>query len=197
MDRKTAHPALSPSTLVLASLGSLVATFALGRLGLAGTLAGAAVAPVLVALSQEVSRRSARRAARAGSTVVSRAGDFRGTGERLRGLLDAVRWRRVAVTGAAAFGLVVAAVTVADLLLGESVASGRERTFIPSGGAGGGGGDGGNDGEEEPPPAEMPPREGPVTTVPEDPAAPTTTETPDPSGEETTTTGPGPTTTEE
>jgi hypothetical protein len=122
----------------LAAIGSASATFLLGSFGLAGTVLGAALTPVIVALVSELVRRPAR-------TVTVRAGAVRtGTaqarprtidrGERRSRLsFDHVRPKRVVITGLAAFAAVVAAVSIADLASGGSVTSGRDSTFFTPG----------------------------------------------------------------
>ena len=72
----------------LAAIGSASATFLLGSFGLAGTVLGAALAPVIVALVSELVRRPAR-------TVTVRAGRS-GRGRRRPG-----RARSTAASGAA------------------------------------------------------------------------------------------------
>jgi hypothetical protein len=170
---------ISPGTLALASLGSAAATFLIARFGLGGTLVGAALSPVIVALVAEAVRRPAEGIrARAGAVGprggAARAGRTVYRVERRPGLgFDRVSWRRVLLTGVAAFALVVTAVTVADLGLGNSVASDRETTFF------------GRAETDPKSPAEEPDEEAP--TVPTETVAP---ETPPPEEEPGTTTLP-------
>ncbi len=133
-------PGIAPGTLSLAAVGSASATFLLGSFGLAGTVLGAALTPVIVALVSELVRRPAR-------TVTVRTGAVRtGTAHarprartidrverRSRVFSDQVPWKRVVITGLAAFAAVVAAVSIADLASGGSVASGRDSTFFTPG----------------------------------------------------------------
>ena len=127
---------ISATTLALAALGSAAATFVIARFGLEGTIAGAALMPVVVALVTELARRPARRVrARTGAVRPTRAPDapprrvYRAEREP-RVALGRVSWSRVFATAGVAFGLVVGAVTIADIGLGRSVASDRDTTFF-------------------------------------------------------------------
>jgi hypothetical protein len=150
-----ASAGLSPVTLGLASLGSVVATVLVSQFGLAGTILGAALAPVVVTVVAELARRPVERVARMPSgarAIVSR---------RAR-----VRWKLVGLTSAAAFAVAVAFFTVPDLIAGDSVVSDRPTTFFhaPNDGSGGG---------EPIAPATTTPET--TTTAPELPTAPTET----------------------
>lgn len=166
---------------MLASVGSACATFLIARFGLEGTIVGAALSPVLVALVAEAVRRPAQgirsraggvqprpRTARPARTVYK-------VERRPRLGFDRVSWRRVLLTGAAAFALVVTAVTLADIGLGNSVASDRDTTFF-----------GRADTARPKPPADEPVEETPTvpadTVTPEPPPAeeePETTTSPE------------------
>jgi hypothetical protein len=124
---------ISPATLALAALASATTTFLLGSVGLAGTIVGAALTPVLVAVVTEFARKPADRLRTAAVRVPSSRGGertvFRVEREPRR-LLDRISWRRALLTGLGAFALVVAAVTLADLGRGTSVVSDRGTTFF-------------------------------------------------------------------
>lgn len=125
-DRPRVPPDLSPLTLGLASLASVVATVLVSRFGLAGTLAGAALAPVVIAVVRELGRRPVERVVRLPSgarTVVRRA--------------PRVRPRAVALTAGLAFAAAVTAITVPDVIAGTSVVSDRPTTFFSPGGGSG------------------------------------------------------------
>ena len=129
-------PEVSPGALALAALASAVATLVIARFGLAGTVIGAALMPVLVALVGEAARRPARRLTRVGPK--RRARQVRRDPPLHRRAVRALErrefsWRRVLVTGLGGFVLVVAAFTIADLGLGDSVASDRRTTFFGGG----------------------------------------------------------------
>lgn len=125
---------VSPSTLALAALGSATATFLIGRVGLAGTIIGAAFTPVVIALVTELARKPAERLRTRAVRPGARAREVDRTVYRVerepRSLLERVSWRRVLVTGLGAFALVVAAVTVTDLARGTSVVGKRGTTFF-------------------------------------------------------------------
>ncbi|MDQ3891085.1 MAG: hypothetical protein M3312_11135 [Actinomycetota bacterium] len=128
---------ISPSSLALASFGSLAATFLLGRLGFAGTLVGAALTPILIVLAQELVRRPVRRVRETTIAVVEtpvalpRPRRF-SVRSQLAWLARLVSWRSVLVTGALAFAIVVAVFTVADIAAGDSVVADRPSTFFPT-----------------------------------------------------------------
>jgi hypothetical protein len=109
---------LSPFTLVFASLGSVIATALVSRFGLTGTVVGAALTPVVIALVGEVRRPVER--------IVRLPGGRRVLFRRRPG----VRWRIVAITAGAAFAVAVAAFTIPDLITGESAVSKRSTTFF-------------------------------------------------------------------
>ncbi len=164
-DRPRASSDLSPVTLALASLASVVATVTVSRFGLAGTLAGAALAPVVIAVVRELGRTPVER-------VVRLPSGARAVVERR----PRVRPRTVALTAGIAFAATVAIITVPDLIAGTSVVSDRPSTFFsprdrpPDGG---GVTTAPSDAGEEPvtaPPAGTPETApAPATTAPADP----------------------------
>lgn len=128
---------IAPGPLALAALASAVATLVIARFGLTGTVIGAALTPVLVALVMEAARRPVRRIRRARTR--GRRPGAAGSGRTIYAAptwsarLAGVSWRRVVLTGLTAFALVVGAFTVADFGLGDSVASDRKTTFFDRG----------------------------------------------------------------
>ncbi len=168
---------IAPLTLVAAAVASAVTTMVIARFGLAGTILGASLAPVLVALVAESVRRPAERVRSRTTSFIARPS--RDEPRRLRLSFDRVSWRRVAAIGAVAFAGVVAAFTVFDLAGGESPVSERGTTFFtPSGGSPSGpAGDEPSERQpEQPAPAPPPATETPPPTTTEPP--PTTTEPP-------------------
>lgn len=165
---------LAPRNLLPAAVGSAAATAILSRVGLLGTVLGAALVPVIIALVRELGRRPVIRLseARRGRSAVRPDGAPRPARpappgpRRLASGLRHVRWRVVLATAAAAFALTVAAFTVADLLAGDSVVSGRDRTFF-------GGGGGSSPAVEPPAGATAPTTTAPTRTAPAE-AGPTT-----------------------
>jgi cytoskeletal protein RodZ len=153
-DRRRPSSDLSPLTLGLASVGSAVAALLIGRFGLAGTVVGAALTPVVITLVRELGKRPVERVVHLPSGRSA-----------LAELRPRIRWRLVAATSAAAFAVAVAALTLPELLRGESVVADRPTTFFSTNR-----GEGGGPAEEAPPAA-------PERTPPEDPSAPPPTET--------------------
>ena len=108
-NRKQAKPGLSVSTLMIASLSSLAAAVVVSRLWGGGTLIGAAMTPVIVALVSE----GLNRPAKAIGTVPKAIGTVRQTrGRGIRRLkpcfvVDA-RWTRICAAAAAGTGGVLA-----------------------------------------------------------------------------------------
>jgi hypothetical protein len=154
-----------------------VTTVVIARFGLAGTIFGAALAPVLVPLLVEGVRRPAERVR--GRTTAFVARSPREGRRGLRFSLDRISCRRVVAIGLGAFVAVVGAFTLLDLARGESPVSERGTTFFMPG----------EEGpsewpREEPAPEHVEPGE-------ETPPAPPTTTEPPP-----TVTEPPPTTTE-
>ncbi|MDQ3894264.1 MAG: hypothetical protein M3292_06320, partial [Actinomycetota bacterium] len=131
---------ISLGNLALASFGSLVATFLIGRLGVAGTLIGAALTPVLIALAQELVRRPGRRVrettagavtkpvAAVAKPLASRRERGLSIRSRLAQLGQRVSWRSVLLTGGLAFAIAVAVYTIADVAAGDSVVADRPST---------------------------------------------------------------------
>lgn len=146
---------LSLKTMLAASTAGAIATAAVSGAGIAGTLLGGAVFPVLITLAREMVLRAADRAATVATKPVT-AGDREPSPEGeigpqataapppgesgpepevvpagpARPLMQRVRWRRVAVTGGAAVALVVGVFTAGDLVLGESPVADRSSTFF-------------------------------------------------------------------
>lgn len=128
-ERSRISPELSPGTLGLASLSAVVATLLVSRFGLAGSLAGAALTPVVVTVVRELARNPVEKVVRLPSGARA-----------LAGRAPRVRPRVVVITSVIAFVVAVAAFTIPELLRGSSVASDRDSTFFSGGGGGGGGG---------------------------------------------------------
>ena len=129
-ERREERSAIAPGTLAAAAVGSAAATFLVARFGLAGTIAGAAITPVVISVVSELVRRSAaRRGRRTEARPVREGGRTVYRAPRGRPRLR-FSWRRVVATAAAAFALVVAGITVADFAFGNSVASDRDSTFL-------------------------------------------------------------------
>jgi len=113
-DQPTAHHAPFSATQVAAStLAAISAAIAASFLGVAGTIAGAAVASGLSTVGTALYDRALRQA-----------------GERLRA--SPPRWGRVALTAVAVFALTMIAITFGELLLGHSVADVVHGTPRPS-----------------------------------------------------------------
>jgi hypothetical protein len=163
-DRPRASSDLSPVTLALASLASVVATVIVSRFGLAGTLAGAALAPVVIAVVRELGRTPVER-------VVRLPSGARAVVERR----PRVRPRTVALTAGIAFAAAVAVFTVPDLIAGTSVVSDRPSTFFspgdrrPDGGGVTTAPTGTGDAPVTAPPADAPETAPAPTTAPADP----------------------------
>jgi hypothetical protein len=130
---KQPRSGISPQTLIIASVASVAASFAVARIWGPGTLLGAAAAPVIVALVSETLRQPIRTAtatarklptpgrATAPDTPVT---DAPATAWRSR-------WGLALATGLAAFAIVVGVVTVPDLLAGSSITgNGQPTTFF-------------------------------------------------------------------
>lgn len=188
-EQKSTPSRIAPATLVAAAVASAVTTTVIARFGLAGTIIGASLAPVLVALVAEGVRRPAEHVRSRTTSFVSQRPPVER--RRLRFSLDRVSWRRVAAIGGAAFAVVVIGFTLFDLTGGESPVSERGSTFFtpssstPSEGPTDEPGTGPAEPGEEtplapPPPATTPPP--PTTTAPPpattEPAPPATETTP-------------------
>lgn len=133
---------LTIGTLVPASLASVAATFLLARLGLTGTLLGAALIPIIIAVVRELSRPPAEGVAkatkrglggsRAETPTASHSRDHSppGPSATWNSRLSFLSWRRILLTGTAAFAITIAVFTIPELVLGESVADDRRTTFF-------------------------------------------------------------------
>ncbi len=136
------HSDLAVRTIVPASLASVAATFLLARLGLTGTLLGAALIPIIIAVVRELSRLPAESVAKV--TKRSLGGSEAETptpspggedsppepGATWASRLSLLSWRRVLLAGAAAFAITIAVFTIPELALGESVVDDRRTTFF-------------------------------------------------------------------
>lgn len=158
-DQPRIPPELSPVTLGLAAVASAAATVTVSRFGLAGTVLGAALAPVVVAVVRELGRRPVERVVRVptGTRAIVRRG-------------PRVRPRVVAITAGVAFLAVVAFFTVPDLIRGSSVVSERPSTFFSRGDGSGSQGAPATTTTTDQEPVEAPPEQEPATTAPEEPA---------------------------
>jgi hypothetical protein len=126
---------LSIQTLLLAASGSVLATLVISRFGLAGTLIGAALTPIIVITLQELGRRPTEQIAtasrRAGERVRAVAVP---TAPPLRRWWRRVRWSRVLAASAAVFVATVAAFTVPELVAGRAATSDDRRCTFCGGG---------------------------------------------------------------
>jgi hypothetical protein len=132
---------ISPQTLVIASLASAAASFAVARIWGPGTLLGAATAPVIVALVSETLRRPMRTVFATTKKVPqprrTAPPDTARPVADVRSLADAQashwrpHWGLALATGLAAFAIVVGVFTIPDLLAGSSVTgNGQPTTFF-------------------------------------------------------------------
>jgi hypothetical protein len=119
----------SPLTLVVAAVSSAAAAVVVRELWAPGTIAGAALTPLLVALFGELLHRPAYRLSHAARQRLAslRNADVRLTDRVLR---VPVRWQRVLGTTAAAFLIGSVALTGWELLIHHSLANGRDRTTL-------------------------------------------------------------------
>jgi hypothetical protein len=137
---------LELSTLIIASISSVVAAVVVSHVWGGGTVMAAAVTPVIVALTKEALARPAERL----SDVTVRR---RGAPDEL--LVEEVapgpegpepdgyavygarrrHWKIAAITGLAAFALAVAVLTLPELVAGRSVTSGGRDTTLFGGGS--------------------------------------------------------------
>jgi hypothetical protein len=124
---------ISPQTLIIASVASVAASFAVARIWGPGTLLGAAAAPVIVALVSETLRRPMRTAT-ATARNVPRRGRATVPDPRITHPPAAAwrsQWGLALATGLAAFAIVVGVFTVPDLLAGSSITgNGQPTTFF-------------------------------------------------------------------
>ena len=134
---------ISPQTLIIASVASAAASFTVARLWGPGTLAGAAAAPVIVALVAEFLRRPVRTVAATAKRVpTARHPDTRPRPDprphpdgrpQPHTTRRRPRWRAAVATGLLSFAIVVGVFTVPDLLAGHSITgNGRQTTFFGS-----------------------------------------------------------------
>jgi hypothetical protein len=154
---------LNLRTLVIASAASATAAVVTSRLWIAGTWIAAATTPVLVTLLSELLRRPTERIARGLTTEREALPDpeapARRVAERLRSVDDLVpdpemrvyrsrststpgrkrqiAYRVVLVTAALAFAIAAAALTVPELIAGNSLGNSGRRTTLGGGSANG------------------------------------------------------------
>jgi hypothetical protein len=134
-DRRDNQPrsGISLQTLIIASVASVAASFAVARIWGPGTLLGAAAAPVIVALVSETLRRPMRTAT-ATARKVPRRGRSSAPDPPITDAPAAhwrLRWGVALATGLAAFAIVVGVFTVPDLLAGSSITgNGQPTTFF-------------------------------------------------------------------
>ncbi len=137
MPENKAPSNLSLGTLLPACLASVAATFLLARVGLAGTLLGAALIPLIWAVVKDLARPPVERLAEAGRLRPHRSHAESSQADLTRrreiswaSRLSFLSWRRVVLTGAAAFAITIAVFTIPELILGESVTDDRRTTFF-------------------------------------------------------------------
>ncbi len=124
---------ISPQTLIIASVASVAASFAVARIWGPGTLLGAAAAPVIIALISEMLRRPMRTATATARKMPTRD---RPTPPDTSLAHDPAaawrpRWGLAVATGLAAFAIVVGVFTVPDLVAGSSITgNGQPTTFF-------------------------------------------------------------------
>lgn len=144
---------LAPRMLLAASAAGALSAAALSGIGLAGSLIGAAIAPLIVTFAREFVLRVWERAPRVrgggsrpqGTDAIAlnlapeATRRFRAPRDTERGGGSArtgpswwrlVRWRRVIATAALATGMVIGAYTLTELLVGGSVLDDRRTTFF-------------------------------------------------------------------
>jgi hypothetical protein len=110
---------LSLISLIIGSVSSAAAAVVVHELWRPGTILGAAVTPVLMALFAEALRRPAERVTVPSSRVFER-----------RTPRSQPRWTSAVLTGLAAFLLGAAGLTASELLMHRSVADGGHRTTL-------------------------------------------------------------------
>jgi hypothetical protein len=149
--RQGRNSELSLEALAIASIASLIATIVLSRFGLAGSLTGAALTPVIVTVVKELGRRPANRIVRpladAPSRLVHRPAGAPppASGEPPQeppaapvaqrpvfreSWWSRVRWKPTLAIASIAFAVCVAFFTLPELLLGQSLTSDRGTTFF-------------------------------------------------------------------
>ena len=120
LDDRDRQPLVRWEELFTTALGAALAALLLSRLGVAGTIAGAACTPVIITITSAVISRQivvARKRA-AALSATRRASWWRRLGERLP------RGRRLAaalVTAGTAFAIVLATITIAEAIAGKPV----------------------------------------------------------------------------
>jgi hypothetical protein len=140
-DDRRPRSGISLQTLIVASVASAVASFAVARIWGPGTLFGAAAAPVIIALVSEGLRRPMRTVTATAKKVPSvPAVHGRGTPPTpVDPALAAApetgtwrpRWWMAVVTGLVAFAIVLGVFTVPDLIAGSSITgNGQPTTFF-------------------------------------------------------------------
>jgi hypothetical protein len=126
------HTGRSPITLIVASVSSAAAAVVVREIWAPGTIASAALMPLLVALFGELLHRPAYRL-----TNVARERLNRWSGLSLR-RIDPIarirsRWQRVLTTAGVAFLVGSVVLTGWEFLIHHSLASGRDRTTLLGG----------------------------------------------------------------
>jgi hypothetical protein len=109
----------SPPALLVAAVASAAAAVIVHTLWPPGTVAGAAVTPVLVTLFDELLSRPAEHLSRAARERIA--------------VRPRARWWRAVATGIAAFAIGATALTCAELALHRSVGDRHERTTLLGG----------------------------------------------------------------
>jgi hypothetical protein len=123
------HSGWSPLTLVVASVSSAVAAVVVRELSGPGTIASAALTPLLVALFGELLHRPAHRLTHVARQRLA-GGRNPGLGFIERILRTPARWQRVLGTATAAFLIAGVALTGWELLIHHSLANARARTTL-------------------------------------------------------------------
>jgi hypothetical protein len=112
---------LRVSKLLAGGLAAISGTVVASRLGVEGTLTGAALTSIFVAVATALYSRSLTLArGRMRRVLVRRAGDAADTGE--PGARP-IRWQRVAVAAAVVFAIAVGAITAVEAVAGQPLAS--------------------------------------------------------------------------
>jgi hypothetical protein len=142
-DRQQQGGGLSVQTLIVASLASMTAAVVIHEFWAYGAILGAAITPVIVALTSEALKKPIDRAARLRQERRERPAGPRddrfGIWEADRPLpwyrrLEGRHLRLALVTGLVAFVLGAVALTAAELVAGGSLGSGGKRTTLVGGG---------------------------------------------------------------
>lgn len=136
------RPDLSAGNLLPAALGGVAAALLVSGFGIAGSLVGAALAPVAYLVIKEITRgpteravakgRSPRRDPHAWGPADDESGSTSASPSR-RGYRRRRRWPYVAAPAALAFVIAVGVVTVPELLGGSSLTGERRTTFFGEG----------------------------------------------------------------